>query len=97
MQTQSSPVHVTHNEAYSRFEVEIDGSLAVSEYFRDGDRIVFTHTEVPDEFEGKGIGNALAKAALDYSRKEGLRVVPRCRFIASYIKRHPEYADLVDQ
>ena len=97
MQTQSSPVHVKHNEGDSRFEVEIDGSLAVSEYFRDGDRIVFTHTEVPDEFEGQGIGNALAKAALDYSRKQGLRVVPRCRFIASYIKRHPQYADLVDR
>jgi len=53
--------------------------------------------EVPLALEGKGIGNELAKAALDYARSEGLRVVPRCRFIAAYIKRHPQYQDLVEE
>jgi predicted GNAT family acetyltransferase len=51
---------------------------------------------VPAKLEGKGIGNALAAAALDYARSEGLRVVPRCEFIAAFIRRHREYQDLVD-
>ena len=88
---------VKNNEAAHRFELEAEGRTAVSEYRRRNGTIVFTHTEVPLQLEGKGIGNALAKSALDYARSEGLRVVPRCRFIAAFIKRHPEYQDLVEQ
>lgn len=88
---------VVNNESASRFEIEIDGRLAVSKYRRRDDTIVFTHTEVPQEFEGQGIGNRLAVAALDFAREEGLRVVPRCRFIAAFIERHREYQDLVDE
>ncbi|MGZ3710077.1 MAG: GNAT family N-acetyltransferase [Bdellovibrionota bacterium] len=46
--------------------------------------------------EGRGIGNVLARTALDYARSNGLRVVPRCKFISAFIKRHAEYQDLVD-
>ena len=88
---------VTNNEAQNRFELEKDGQTAVSEYRRRNGTIVFTHTEVPLQLEGQGIGNTLARAALDYARSEGLRVVPRCRFIAAYIKRHPEFQDLVEE
>lgn len=88
---------VRNNEAAQRFELEADGQLAVSEYHRRDGTMVFTHTEVPLKLEGQGIGNELAKAALDYARSEGLRVVPRCRFIAAFIKRHPEYQNLVEE
>lgn len=88
---------VINNERAGRFELNLDGELAVSAYHRRNGTIVFTHTEVPPAFEGKGIGNALARAALDYARSEGLRVVPRCPFIAAFIRRHPEYQDLVDE
>lgn len=87
---------VRNNEAQNQFEIEVDGQLAVSQYRRSNGTIVFTHTEVPPEHEGQGIGNQLAEAALDYARREQLRVVPRCRFVAAFIARHPEYADLVD-
>jgi predicted GNAT family acetyltransferase len=97
MQLQRRPVNsVRNNEDASRFEVEVDGELAVSQYRRRNGTIIFTHTEVPAKLEGKGIGNALAAAALDYARSEGLRVVPRCEFIAAFIRRHREYQDLVD-
>lgn len=88
---------VTNNEAAHRFEVEVDGQLAVSEYHRRNGTIVFTHTEVPPQLEGQGVGNALAKAALDYARSEGLGVVARCAFIAAWIQRHPEYQDLLEK
>ena len=86
-----------NNEAESRFELDVDGKLAVSEYRKRPGKIIFTHTEVPLELEGQGIGNVLARSALDYARSEGLRVVPHCQFIAAFIKRHPEYQDLVEQ
>jgi predicted GNAT family acetyltransferase len=57
--------------------------------------VIFTHTEVLPAFEGRGVGSALAKGALDAVRAEGSSVEPRCPFIAAYIRRHPAYADLV--
>jgi predicted GNAT family acetyltransferase len=86
---------ITDNRQASRFEARVNGQLAVAEYRRQGDAIVFTHTEVPEALEGRGIGSALARAALDAARAEGARVVPACPFMADYIESHPEYADLV--
>src|SRR5262245_30650845 len=80
-----------------RYEVTVDGELAgfaVYEDRADGVR-VFTHTEVDDAYEGRGVGSALARGALDDVRASGGRLVARCPFIAAFIRRHDEYADLV--
>jgi predicted GNAT family acetyltransferase len=81
----------------SRYELTVDGELAgIAEYvMREGVR-VFTHTEVFDAGRGEGLGSALAQGALDDVRARGMKLVPRCPFIAAYIERHDEYADLVD-
>jgi predicted GNAT family acetyltransferase len=79
-----------------RFEASIEGELAgFARYVRLPDRVVFTHTEVDPAFEGRGVGSALAKGALDAMRAGGARVEARCPFIAAYITRHPAYADLL--
>lgn len=96
METDPQQVVVENNEEKDRFQVAVDGHLAVALYKREGDRIVFTHTEVPKELSGRGIGNKLAITALEFAKAEHLRVIPKCPFIAAYIKRHPEYQDLVD-
>ena len=89
---------VTDNRDRSRFEIRVDGAPAgFSAYQLEDDRIVFTHTEVDDAFEGQGLGSTLASEALDAARDTGLGVVPKCPFIAGYIRRHPEYADLVPE
>src|SRR6478735_488398 len=89
---------VRNNRDRSRYEAFVDGKLAgFAQYVMRGGRIVLVHTEIHDEFEGKGVGSALAKGALDDLRSRGLPVVPLCPFIAGYIGRHPEYRDLVDQ
>jgi predicted GNAT family acetyltransferase len=81
----------------TRYEVTVDGELAGFAAYRDVDGArVFTHTEVFDRFEGKGVGSALAKAALDDVRASGRRLVALCPFIAGYLERHDEYAALVD-
>lgn len=86
---------ITHNEAEQRFEHRIDERLAQLQYVLRGDMIVFTHTEVPAEDEGQGIGTALAHAALEHAAAAGLKVVPRCPFVASYIEKHPQYERLL--
>jgi len=91
----AAPVTVRDNRNSHRFELEIDGHLAKALYTRSDGRITFTHTEVPDALAGRGVGSRLAKGALDLARAEGLKVVALCPFIAGYIGKHPEYADLL--
>jgi uncharacterized protein len=88
-------IAVVNNAEESQFEVRVGGQLAVAAYHLSDDTITFTHTEVPDALEGQGVAGRLARAALDHARANELRVVPMCAFIASYIKRHPEYQELV--
>lgn len=90
-------VQTRNNESESRYEVYVDGELAgFAAYELDDRRIVFTHTEVDDRFEGHGVGSTLARGALDDVRAAGTRrVVPRCPFIKAWIDQHPDYADLV--
>lgn len=92
---QTEPIEVEHNADESRFETAVNGKLALLNYRMKGTAIVFTHTEVPAEFEGRGIGSKLARAGLEYARNSGMKVVPLCPFIAEYVRRHPEYQDLV--
>ncbi|MFI5954240.1 GNAT family N-acetyltransferase [Cryptosporangium sp. NPDC051539] len=80
----------------SRYEATLDGTVAgVVEYQLDGDVIMFTHTGVPSEFEGRGIASQLARHVLDDARGRGLEVLPRCPYLAGWIARHLDYLDLV--
>jgi predicted GNAT family acetyltransferase len=88
-----SEVH--DNSAEHRFELEADSHVAMAHYKLAPGVITFTHTLVPKELEGRGIGSRLAHGALDAARAQGLKVVPKCPFIAGYIGKHPEYADLI--
>jgi len=88
---------IINNPAENRFETSIDGQLAKVEYRLMGDRkIALVHTEVPDELSGRGIAGQLAKFSLEYAHERGLSVLPYCPYIAAYLKRHPEYLDVVD-
>jgi len=93
--TDVDQVPVTNNQRRRRFEVRAGDRTATLTYMVQGDRITLIHTEVPKELEGHGLGGKLAAFGLDYARENGLRVVPTCPFVAAYIKRHPQYADLV--
>lgn len=86
---------VRDNPARHRFELEVDGHLAIAVYSLAPGVITFIHTEVPDALAGRGIGSRLAKGALAQVRARGLKVVPRCPFIRGYIEKHPEWQDLL--
>jgi predicted GNAT family acetyltransferase len=86
---------VRDNIVSHRFELEIDDDVAKAWYRRQGNVVTFTHTDVPAALSGKGVGSRLAKGALDAVRAAGLKVVAKCPFIAAYLKKHPEYDDLL--
>lgn len=88
---------ITDNPDKHRFEADLgDGSLAIADYKLRHGKILFTHTEVPSEHEGQGIGSALIRFALAAARERGLQVVPICPFFAAYIQTHEAEQDLLD-
>lgn len=87
----------TNNESVRQWEMTVNGMQAILSYERHGNRIIYLHTEVPPELEGHGLAGELARAALDDARARHQSVVPQCPFVASFIKRHPEYEDLVER
>ena len=86
---------VTDNKAESRFELAVEGRIAFAQYRLEEGKIAFTHTIVPEELEGQGVGSGLVKQALDAARAQNLKVVPMCSFVRGYIERHAEYQDLL--
>lgn len=89
-------VQVRDNPEANRYEARLDDRVvAFSQYRRIGDRIVFLHTETDDELEGRGLAGRLVRDALDDVRSRGLRIASKCPFVSAWLKRHPEYVDLV--
>ena len=92
----TEPVRVVPNRAEHRYEAWVGDQLAgfVTYHLAPG-RLVLIHTQTDDALQGQGIAGRLAVGALDDARAHGWAVTPRCPFVADYIRRHPEYADLV--
>jgi uncharacterized protein len=85
---------VRHNPPQSRFELDVDGHLALAEYvLRDG-VMTFTHTESPPALAGRGAASKLIHEALLFAREQGLKVRATCSFVVAYLKRHKEFADI---
>jgi uncharacterized protein len=89
---------VTDNAAQSQFEIHVGGERAglVRYHLHEG-ALTLIHTEVSDEFQGHGLASKLARAVLDSARDRGLPVLPYCPYIAGWIRKHPDYRDLVPE
>lgn len=92
---ESTQPTVVDNTAAGQLEMRVDGQLAFLVYSISGDVMRLIHTEVPPQLQGRGFANELAHAAMEYARREKLRVEVRCGFVRAYLARHPEYASLV--
>jgi predicted GNAT family acetyltransferase len=91
-----SEPHVVDNPPELRYEIRVDDRVAGEiRYTLDGEVVTMVHTEIDPEFEGSGLGSKLVAGALDDVRAQGRRVRPLCPFVAKFVARHPEYADLV--
>ena len=91
----AQPEDVSKDQAAGRYELEVDGEVAFTAFQKRGDTVVFTHTEVPQDERGQGVGETLIKGALQQVRDAGLEVIPLCPFVDAYIRRHPEEQDLL--
>ncbi|MFG1667737.1 GNAT family N-acetyltransferase [Streptomyces sp. Y7] len=98
MNQQSSGIRsVQRVVAAHQYEILVDGRRGGLTAYRDrGDQRVFFHTEVDDAFAGQGLGTELVQGALADVRESGKRIVPVCPYVAKFLKRHEEFADITD-
>lgn len=84
------------NKAHHRFEMHIGEAFAFLIYRLNEPVITLVHTEVPESLEGKGVASALIEKALELIEKQGLKLIPECPFVRTYLKRHPEWKRILD-
>ena len=83
------------NTTDNRLELAVENSTAFITYKLSQGNLFLLHTEVPTALEGKGVGSAIVAKALHYAKENGYKIVPLCAFVQTYLKRHPEWNDLV--
>ncbi|NBL64786.1 N-acetyltransferase [Flavobacterium sp. NST-5] len=84
------------NEEKKRFELKMDNHISFIEYIVNNENIMFlTHTEVPTELEGKGVGSSLVVKTLEFLKENNYKLAPLCPFVAAYVKRHPEWKSIL--
>ncbi len=86
---------VIDNPDRRRFELEEQGLVAFADYRLSGDRLIIPHVEAPPALRGTGTAGRLMSGLLDQARARGLKIVPQCPYAAVFIRRHPEYQDLL--
>jgi predicted GNAT family acetyltransferase len=86
---------VVNNPSQHRYELAVQGKVAFANYRVTPGIVIITHTETPPELRGRGIASELVKGALEIIRADGLKVVAGCGFVVDYLRKHPEFADLV--
>ena len=91
---QSEPT-ITHRPEAQCFETTINGQTGYISYQERDNTLIYDHTIVPQSLGGRGVGSALVKRALDFAHEHDKKVIPQCSFVSAYIKKHPEYQDLL--
>lgn len=95
MPDKNSPV--VHDARAHRFEISEDGLTALAHYTPVDGAWIMDHTEVPPEWEGRGVASALVSAAVAEARREGLKIIPTCAYVIAWMKRHRDECDLVPE
>ncbi len=95
MEINLEELEVTHNPAENRFETWVDGQLSKLDYNIHDSTIVMMHVGVYPDHRGSGIAGKLTHVALEYAKEKKLRVIPMCSYVAAYIRKHPQYSDLM--
>jgi len=86
---------VRDNKALSRFELDVEGGVAFANYRLTPSAVVITHTETPHALRGRGIASELVTGALAVIRADGRKVIGACGFVVDYLRKHPEYQDML--
>ena len=91
----SPTLEIRHLPESGRFEATVEGLRCELDYRLSPGRMHITHTGVPRPLEGRGIAAALVQHGLAWAREQGLKVDPVCSYVAVYLRRHPEWQDLL--
>lgn len=86
---------IVRNDELMRYEMPVEGGLAIAAFEQAGDAVLFTHTETPPAARGRGAASELVARALDDVRSRGLKASPLCSFVRRYMREHPETHDLL--
>ena len=86
---------IIENIERKRFETTVEDKVAFVEYIRAENKMYLTHTEVPSELGGKGIASKMVGKVLEIIKEEDRKLVPLCPFVASYLKKHPEWQEML--
>lgn len=97
MQIDLEKLQIVQNLGENRFETWIDGNLSKLDYIQDGKNFVITHVGVHPDQRGQGVAGKLVEVSLEYAKEKVLRVIPMCSYAATYMRRHPEHAGLMNQ
>lgn len=96
MSQSEQDVGLVNNAEAGQYEIHLDGRrVGLATYYRQGSAVVIPHTETAPEFGGRGLASKLVRFGLDDIRAKGLRVIPACPFVSVFIRRNPEYQDLL--
>ncbi|MXV50202.1 N-acetyltransferase [Pedobacter sp. HMF7647] len=96
MKNEFLTLQLINNEAERSFELYFNGYRAFMDYLIKDGKFYLIHTEVPREIQNLGVANALVEKVFDYLDKENAKIIPRCAFVLSYLKRNPQWNKLVD-
>jgi hypothetical protein len=88
-------IEIRHLPESCRFEATVEGLRCELDYRLSPGRMHITHTGVPRPLEGRGIAAALVRHGLNWARHQGLQVDPICSYVAVYLRRHPDWQDLL--
>ena len=86
---------ITDNPDRNRYELPVQGDIAVVTYNLSPPNLMITETLVPERLEGQGIASRLAKHVLADARARDLLILPVCPFFSAYLQKHPEHAEAV--
>ena len=90
-------LEISHNPGENRFETWIEGQLSKLDYMLNAETIIMTHVGVYPAHREQGVAGRLTQVALEYAKEKSLRVIPMCPYIATYIRRNPQYVELTSQ
>jgi predicted GNAT family acetyltransferase len=94
---ENNQLQLVVNDKLNQFELIVDGYTAFIKFKLIGSKMFLIHTEVPEELKGKGIAGAMVEKALRFAREKGYAIVPICPYVQAYLKKHPEWRDIISK
>lgn len=94
-------IRVRDDQVAGRFEILVNDVVAGYADYQDAPATggsagvrTFPHTVVDPEFGGRGLAGRMIGQALRETKDDGLRVRPACSFVAKYVEKNPDAAEI---